>query len=77
MEWLIETINAKKIVPIHTRALDGFEERGLVSREVLAGLLELTAAGELDGVVNEARGLAPDEPLPEDDRAFLQESARA
>jgi hypothetical protein len=57
--------------------LDGFEKRGLVSREVLAGLLDLTASGELDGVVNEARGLTPDEPLPEDDRAFLRESARA
>ena len=57
--------------------LDGFEERGLVSREVLARLLELAAAGELDGIVNEARGLAPDQPLPEDDRAFLREATGA
>ena len=57
--------------------LDGFEKRDLVSREVLARLLELAAAGELDAIVNEARGLAPERPLSEDDRAFLREAAGA
>ncbi len=57
--------------------LDGFLQRGLVSGEVLSKLLELTAAGELDVIVNEARGLPADQPLPEEDRAFLREAARA
>jgi ribonuclease J len=27
MQWLVETINPRKIVPVHTQALDWFEER--------------------------------------------------
>jgi hypothetical protein len=57
--------------------LDRFVQRGLVSGEVLSKLLELTAAGDLDGIVNEARGLPAAQPLPADDRAFLREAAGA
>lgn len=53
------------------QVLRRFLEQGLISRLVYGAVLQLAAAGEFDDVVRESRGLAPDAPLPPEDRAFL------
>jgi hypothetical protein len=55
--------------------LEGFQARGLVSARVMAALRRLTAAGELDAIIKESRGLPPGAPLPEEDLAFQRELA--
>ncbi len=57
------------------RTLDGFVERGLVTRPVLDALKKLAASGGLNAVVNEARGLPSGAALPEEDRRFLRRMA--
>ena len=56
-------------------ALERFREDGLVSPEVMAALRSLTASGQLDAVIKESRGVPADEPLPQEDLAFLKELA--
>lgn len=51
--------------------LSRFQAEGLVSAEVIACLKSLAAAGTLDEVVRESRGLPPNAPLPSEDLAFL------
>jgi hypothetical protein len=53
-------------------ALTSFQERGLVEADIVWALAHIAASGELDPVVQEARGNPPDAPLPSDERAFLQ-----
>ncbi len=53
--------------------LNGFVERGLVSRRVYDTLARLTAAGRLDDAMRMSRGLPPDAPLSAEDEAFKRE----
>ncbi len=50
-----------------------FLSEGLINTQVYDTLRALTLNCELDTVIKEARGLPSEEPLPADDRAFLQE----
>ena len=56
-------------------ALERFREEGLVGAEVMAVLRRLTASGQLHPIIKESRGMPPEEPLPEEDLAFLKELA--
>ena len=52
--------------------LESFQERGLVDADIIHSLACLAASGELDSIVQEARDRPATEPLPQEDRAFLQ-----
>ena len=51
--------------------LASFQERGLVDADIIHSLACLAASGELDTIVQEARERLPIEPLPDEDKAFL------
>lgn len=56
-------------------ALAEFVRQGLVSERVMKALRSLTAAGQLDDVIKEARGLPASAELPAADQAYQRELA--
>lgn len=53
-----------------------FVREGLVTSQVYDALRDTTLAGELDALVRDSQGLAPDAPLRDDDLRFLDELRR-
>ena len=56
--------------------LDRFEQAGVVKPEVMLALKRLTAAGRLDQLIKESRGMQPDDPLPSEVLVFQQTLGR-
>jgi len=52
-------------------SLQRFDDEGLVSRDVMAALRRVTVAGKLDGIIRQSRGMSPEEPLPPEDREYV------
>lgn len=52
--------------------LSAFQERGLVDADIIATLACVAASGALDAIVQEAREKPVNEPLPDEDRTFLE-----
>ncbi len=52
--------------------LESFQERGLVDADIIRSLACVAATGTLDSIVQEARDRPTTEPLPDEDRAFLE-----
>tara|TARA_B100000809_G_scaffold61102_1_gene57762 strand:+ start:947 stop:1786 length:840 start_codon:yes stop_codon:yes gene_type:complete len=57
--------------------LGKFQERGLVDADIIRSLACLAATGALDAIVQEARDRPTTEPLPNEDKAFLETFCRA
>ena len=57
--------------------LESFQQRGLVDTDIIALLACVAATGALNAIVQEAREKPFNEPLPEEDKAFLESLCKA
>ena len=56
--------------------LESFQQGGLVDADIVASLACVAATGALDSIVQEARERPSNEPLPEEDKVFLEAFCR-
>jgi len=57
--------------------LESFQQRGLVDADIIASLACVAASGAVDAIVQEAREKPSSEPLPEEDKTFLESLCKA